>query len=136
MDSRGWIPVSLIASFNRIRALTLDIRLVKEVLLLSDIVEVMDESVRMKGDQWTPFVLPDANPSTVERQPELEGSSANAMNGQAPADAGLEGSAEVEVDGDAESADAEGEEDEDDDVVFVMERTTSEDTWATARRQA
>ena len=63
MDSRGWIPISLIASFNRVKKLTLDTNLVKEVLYLSSMVQVRDDWVRMGG--WERFVLPDAEESVV-----------------------------------------------------------------------
>src|ERR1700733_1096431 len=66
MDSRGWIPIPLIASFNRVRTLTTDVRLVKDVLILSNIVEVKHDWVRMGGNQWEQFVLPDAPTSSVE----------------------------------------------------------------------
>ncbi|KAF8067638.1 winged helix DNA-binding domain-containing protein [Lyophyllum atratum] len=65
MDSRGWIPVSLIASFNRVRQVTIDAQLVRDVLLLSSVVEVKGEWVRMVS--WEQFVLPDAMPSKIER---------------------------------------------------------------------
>lgn len=91
MDSKGYIPISLLASFNRIKQLTLDTRLVREVLLLSAFVEVRGGMVRMggvgqsgqsgpgagqggnEGQQegqsavgWEAFVLPDAVESVVE----------------------------------------------------------------------
>ena len=79
MDSKGYIPISLLASFNRIKQLTLDTRLVKEVLLLSTFVEVNGGMVRMGGaassnpsiegrssSSWESFVLPDAVESVVE----------------------------------------------------------------------
>jgi la-related protein 1 len=56
--------MSLIASFNRVRRLTMDEQLVKDVLGLSSVVEVMHDHVRMVG--WEQFILPDAAPSTVE----------------------------------------------------------------------
>jgi len=64
MDSRGWIPISLLASFNRVKQLTLDQQLVREVLSLSSLVQVRRHMVRMGG--WEAFVLPDAAPSTME----------------------------------------------------------------------
>ena len=67
MDARGWIPISVIASFNRVRHLTQDVQLVRDVLTLSSLVQVRGNMVRMGG--WEPFVLPDAAPSTVEEQP-------------------------------------------------------------------
>src|SRR5579859_6936813 len=64
MDACGWIPISLIASFNRVQRLTQDEQLVKDVLILSNVVEVKNDSVRMH--RWENFVLPDAARSTVE----------------------------------------------------------------------
>ncbi|KAG5653566.1 hypothetical protein H0H81_012255 [Sphagnurus paluster] len=64
MDSRGWVPISLIASFNRVQRLTTDPQLVREVLALSSVVQVKDNSVRMI--EWKQFVLPDAMPSAIE----------------------------------------------------------------------
>jgi hypothetical protein len=66
MDSKGWIPIQLLASFNRVRQLTLDIMLVRDVLLLSSVAQVHHggEWVRMGG--WESFVLPDAQRSGVD----------------------------------------------------------------------
>lgn len=93
MDSKGYIPISLLASFNRIKQLTVDTRLVKEVLSLSAFVEVNGGMVRMGGasyggDQgqgagnegqnqkrtsWESFVLPDAIESVVEDVDNVDG---------------------------------------------------------------
>lgn len=66
MDSKGWIPIPLIASFNRVRQLTPDAQLVKEVLGISSLVEVRDNHVRLANQQWANYVLPGAAESTVE----------------------------------------------------------------------
>ena len=66
MDSRGWIPIPLIASFNRVRQLTTDAQLVMEVLTLSSLVQVRGDMVRMGG--WEQYVLPDAPLSVVESE--------------------------------------------------------------------
>ncbi|KAJ2922151.1 hypothetical protein H1R20_g14948, partial [Candolleomyces eurysporus] len=89
MDSRGWIPISLIASFNRVRRLTPDINLVKEVLFLSSMVQVREEWVRMGG--WERFVLPDAAESIVPEEPKMPVEMPVAL----PADGRSEGSAFV-----------------------------------------
>jgi len=64
MDSRGWIEIDLLASFNRVKQLTSDSRLVREVLMLSTLVQVREGYVRMGG--WERFVLPDAAKSVVQ----------------------------------------------------------------------
>ena len=68
MDTRGWIPIPLIASFNRVRQLTTDVQLVREVLTLSSVVQVCGGMVRMDG--WESFVLPGALVSEVEGEGE------------------------------------------------------------------
>ncbi|KAK4685331.1 la-related protein 1, partial [Tremellales sp. Uapishka_1] len=60
MDSEGWIEISTIASFNRVKSLTPDPALVKEVMLLSSLLEVRDEKVRLSGPDSRKWVLPDA----------------------------------------------------------------------------
>ncbi|KAK7456996.1 hypothetical protein VKT23_010299 [Stygiomarasmius scandens] len=65
MDSRGWIPITLIASFNRVRQLTTDENLVKQAMDLSSVVEVRGDVVRIRGE-WERYVLPDAPISRVE----------------------------------------------------------------------
>lgn len=70
MDARGWIPISLLASFKRVRALTPIERVVVETLMLSRIVEVRNlqqgSYVRAARGEWEPYVLPDAAESVVE----------------------------------------------------------------------
>ena len=66
MDAKGWIHIPLIASFNRVKQLTRDVNLVKDVLSLSRLVEVNGDHVRMARGEWQQFVLPDAPKSTVE----------------------------------------------------------------------
>jgi len=73
MDTRGWIPIPLIASRNRVRQLTADVltdhvQLVREVLTLSSVVQVCGGMVRMNG--WESFVLPGAPVSEVEGEVE------------------------------------------------------------------
>ena len=66
MDSKGWIPINLIASFNRVKQLTTDAQMVKDVLSLSSLVEVRDDHVRLANDAWKSFVLPTAATSAFE----------------------------------------------------------------------
>ncbi|KAJ7599327.1 hypothetical protein C8J56DRAFT_849427 [Mycena floridula] len=98
MDSKGWIPIELIASFNRVKRLAADVQLVHDVLALSSVVQVQDQWVRMIG--WESFLMPDAPESCVR-----DFNSESASGKQQVAH-------ENEND----------EEDEEDDVVFVMDR--------------
>lgn len=121
MDSRGWIPIALFASFNRVKNLTMDFQLVKNIFGLSTIVQVQDDWVRMGGNQWERYILPDAPTSTLEPDHAL----APVLHTEAS-----------RSDGDAENPDVEGEveDEDDDDVVFVMNQD-AEDSWAAGRRQ-
>lgn len=62
MDTHGWIPIATVCSFNRLRTLTHDPLLVRDVMQLSSLVEVSPdgEKARMANGVWTTFVLPDA----------------------------------------------------------------------------
>jgi la-related protein 1 len=66
MDSEGWIDISMISSFNRVKSLTPDISIVREMMLLSSILEVKDDSVRLAGGEARRWVLPDARISTIK----------------------------------------------------------------------
>ncbi|KAJ3755748.1 winged helix DNA-binding domain-containing protein, partial [Lentinula raphanica] len=66
MDSHGWIPIPLIATFKRVRSITTDVADVRNALAVSSIVEVQGDMVRMKEGEWEQFVLPDAQASGVE----------------------------------------------------------------------
>uniref|UniRef100_A0A8C1KES7 La ribonucleoprotein 1B n=1 Tax=Cyprinus carpio TaxID=7962 RepID=A0A8C1KES7_CYPCA len=50
MDSKGFLPISLIASFHRVQALTTDISLIKEAVKNSEVVELVDEKIRRKEE--------------------------------------------------------------------------------------
>ncbi|KAK6903782.1 hypothetical protein I203_107288 [Kwoniella mangroviensis CBS 8507] len=63
MDSEGWIDISMIASFNRVKSLTPDVSMVKECMALSSLLEVKEESVRLAGPDSSRWVLPDARKS-------------------------------------------------------------------------
>lgn len=83
----------------------MDAQLVREVLVISSLVQVRDDWVRMGG--WEQFVLPDAPRSTVEPLDESTDASGQLT--------------EHDLEGDAEG-DAEEEEEEEEDVVFVLQR--------------
>jgi la-related protein 1 len=70
MDPHGWISIPLLASFNRVKQVTMDVQLVHEVLTLSTLVEVSGDWVRMGGQQWKQFILPNTAPSENEQSSE------------------------------------------------------------------
>ncbi|KAK4055448.1 hypothetical protein OIO90_003286 [Microbotryomycetes sp. JL221] len=64
MDAEGWIDISVIASFNRIRNLTTDAAVVRETMALTPLLEVVDEFVRLR-QHWPEWVILGAQPSRV-----------------------------------------------------------------------
>jgi len=120
MDSRGWIPITLLASFNRVRQLTLDPQLVRDVLALSQIVEMRDDYVRMAGGEWAQFVLPEAPVSIVEGGSAGVGAGENGRVGEAGQDQDRE---QGEEDGDVE------EDEEEEEIEIVMDREVIGQPW-------
>uniref|UniRef100_A0A3B3ZVY4 HTH La-type RNA-binding domain-containing protein n=1 Tax=Periophthalmus magnuspinnatus TaxID=409849 RepID=A0A3B3ZVY4_9GOBI len=59
MDAQGFLPISLIASFHRVQALTTDINLIMEALKSSTEVELVEDKVRCKTEpeRW-PIAMP------------------------------------------------------------------------------
>ncbi|KAG8897568.1 hypothetical protein FRC00_004106, partial [Tulasnella sp. 408] len=60
MDPQGWLDVEQIASFNRLRRLTSDLNLVREVMNMSALIEVSPDGqkCRMSNNAWQAFVTP------------------------------------------------------------------------------
>lgn len=56
MDAEGYVPLIIIGRFNRVRALTQDVTLIKEALEESVLLETREERVRRRGTwtQWLP----------------------------------------------------------------------------------
>jgi len=84
MDREGWLPIELIATFNRLRHLTTDIGIVTEALKLSPELEVCDGYVRKRHD-WQRWLLPANKPieSTID---ELNGDNGGCHHVPAEAD--------------------------------------------------
>ncbi|XP_073398226.1 la-related protein 1-like [Dendrobates tinctorius] len=66
MDSEGFLPIGLIASFHRVQALTTDIGLIVKALRDSKVVEIIDEKIRRKEhpDAWP---LPGPSPADASQ---------------------------------------------------------------------
>ncbi|KAJ4495488.1 hypothetical protein C8R41DRAFT_762718 [Lentinula lateritia] len=126
MDSHGWVPIPLIASFNRVRQITNDESFVRDVLNMSSVVEVQGDMVRMKEGEWERFVLPDAQTSRVDsihEFPLTPSSSESTSKVRSFVEEAVmrhvrsdNGDPELEAD----ETDEEEEEEEEEDVVFVM----------------
>ncbi|CAO3595758.1 unnamed protein product [Absidia cylindrospora] len=57
MDSEGYVDLSLLANFNRVKGLTTDLGLIKETLKDSQLLQVKGEKIR-KHEGWENWVLP------------------------------------------------------------------------------
>lgn len=60
MDDEGWIPISVISNFNRVKNIigNLDAKFILDTVRSSQVVEIReDEKVRRKGD-WQQWVFP------------------------------------------------------------------------------
>jgi la-related protein 1 len=109
----------------------MDAQLVRNVLILSTLVQVEEDWVRMGG--WEQFVLPDAPRSTVE------GFVAGPFEAQALPYHEDKGDVHIRAEGEVEDGEGDGEgdgeceveEDEEEDVVFVMGREAG--SWSPER---
>ncbi|KAH0834921.1 hypothetical protein J3R83DRAFT_10605 [Lanmaoa asiatica] len=122
MDNEGWIPISLLASFKRVRQLQTDVDIVREVLSQSGMVEVSRDWVRMGGRQWEVYVLPTAPRSVVtgiDRGEDKNPWPSRHRDGDAHTELGEIEGEHGETVGDCDGEDCEGD-DEDDDIEFVI----------------
>ncbi|OEL34909.1 La-related protein 1A [Dichanthelium oligosanthes] len=55
MDENGWVPVSKVADFNRLKKMTTDIHLIVDALTNSSLLEVQDDKIRRHSD-WLKWV--------------------------------------------------------------------------------
>ncbi|XP_068646779.1 la-related protein 1C-like isoform X2 [Aristolochia californica] len=60
MNEQGWVPISLIAGFNRVRQLTTNVQFILEALRTSSVVEVQGDKIRKRHD-WMNWPLPPHN---------------------------------------------------------------------------
>ncbi|KAJ0466618.1 putative la-type HTH domain, winged helix-like DNA-binding domain superfamily [Helianthus annuus] len=60
MDEEGWVPLTLIAGFHRVKSLTSDLQMVLSSIRDSTIVEVQGETVRRRND-WRKWIKPSVN---------------------------------------------------------------------------
>ncbi|KAK1305456.1 hypothetical protein QJS10_CPB11g02021 [Acorus calamus] len=60
MDGQGWVPISLIAGFNRVKQMTTDIQIILNAVRASTIVEVKDGKIRRRAG-WAKWILPSMN---------------------------------------------------------------------------
>ncbi|XWS28942.1 hypothetical protein CRYUN_Cryun25bG0115000 [Craigia yunnanensis] len=56
MDDQGWVPISLIADFKRVKRMCTDIQFILDALLSSSTVEVQGDKIRRR-DAWSKWIL-------------------------------------------------------------------------------
>ncbi|MCO5602282.1 hypothetical protein L7F22_056411 [Adiantum nelumboides] len=94
MDEQGFIPVSVIANFNRVKMLTPNPGLILDALRNSAVVEVQGDKLR-KRDDWAKWLLPPSHygpSSSGLREPELDSSQDSSSHGNGKNSAGSESS--------------------------------------------
>ncbi|KAL9249827.1 La-related protein [Drosera capensis] len=76
MDQQGWVPISLIAGFKKMRGLTDNIQLILESVKGSRVVEVQGDRIRRRDD-WGKWILLPAGELPATSGPESPGISGN-----------------------------------------------------------
>ncbi|XVF46377.1 hypothetical protein PTKIN_Ptkin03bG0022200 [Pterospermum kingtungense] len=55
MDDQGWVPISTIADFKRVKRMSTDIQFILDALLSSSTVEVQGDNIRRR-DEWSKWI--------------------------------------------------------------------------------
>lgn len=77
MDSKGWVDIPLVARFKRVQAITSDLKIVKDALLWSQVLDVDVDKMRVRRRfGWELFTLPQPKRKVEEGEGEKEGSPA------------------------------------------------------------
>jgi hypothetical protein len=64
MDARGWVSISIIAKFNRVRSMTTNVHFILDALRSSNVVEVQGDKLRKRED-WSNWLLPSGHNNSV-----------------------------------------------------------------------
>lgn len=78
MDDQGWVPITLIASFPRVKSLTNNIQLILDSLRTSTVVEVQDDKVRRRNE-WMKWIATPGRVSTESGLSSPVGSSVDVL---------------------------------------------------------
>ncbi|TKY70303.1 La-related protein 1B [Spatholobus suberectus] len=57
MDDQGWVPIKLIAGFNKVMHLTDNIQIILDAVRTSSVVEVQGDKIRRRND-WRRWIMP------------------------------------------------------------------------------
>ncbi|KAF3789662.1 La-related protein 1C [Nymphaea thermarum] len=72
MDRQGWVSVSVVANFNRVKQLTNSIPFILDSLRGSSVVEVQGDKIRRRND-WGTWLLPDVTSTSKEEPTAVSG---------------------------------------------------------------
>lgn len=85
MDDNGWIPLAVVANFNRVRILTLDWTLIVDAIADSPIVEVSSDSTMLRArENWDRWVLPPQQRDLSHNPAALQAAAAKGEEGSSP----------------------------------------------------
>ncbi|KAL4645540.1 hypothetical protein ACB092_02G241700 [Castanea dentata] len=104
MDDQGWVPIKLIAGFNKVMLLTDNIQLILDAVRTSSVLEIQGDKVRRRGD-WMRWIMPPVQRPNVSghqtlgndvlagyvQSMTLEENTTNHNSARAQADVGAEG---------------------------------------------
>ncbi|PKA54046.1 hypothetical protein AXF42_Ash016211 [Apostasia shenzhenica] len=71
MDEEGWVPIYVVAKFNRVRNLTNNIPYILDTMRLSSAVEIQGDKIRKRND-WRTWLMPPSSDSGVNPNPQSE----------------------------------------------------------------
>lgn len=96
MDEEGWIPLAVVANFNRVRMLTPDMMLIVDALRDSSVEVAKDSAYLRAKDTWSNWILPpqqrDLSHKPTGAKPEAAAAGSAQEEGAAAAPAAAEGS--------------------------------------------
>ncbi|PHZ08583.1 uncharacterized protein RHIMIDRAFT_316077 [Rhizopus microsporus ATCC 52813] len=73
MNTEGYVPISLVAGFNRIKNLTVDMDLVRASLQLSELLEMnQDATMLRRKEGWEMWILPEKKTTKAQSNPQPE----------------------------------------------------------------
>ncbi|KAK6246928.1 hypothetical protein QUC31_018493 [Theobroma cacao] len=68
MDDQGWVPISAIADFKRVKRMSTDIKFILDALLSSSTVEVQGDKIRRR-DEWSKWIPASSKTSLSSEAP-------------------------------------------------------------------
>ncbi|XP_050235996.1 la-related protein 1A isoform X2 [Mercurialis annua] len=71
MDDQGWVPISKVADFKRVKKMTTDIPFILDSLLSSSTVEVQGDKIRRR-DEWSKWIAASKEHSSVSKTSTFE----------------------------------------------------------------